>query len=74
MHSESIFDTTSDPKRLRPLMLIQSEGEVCVCKLTHGLTASQPNISRLLALMRDGGIVEARRLSETNNRPERICA
>ena len=42
-------------------MLIQSEGEVCVCELTYALQESQPKISRHLALMRDAGIVEARR-------------
>jgi ArsR family transcriptional regulator len=42
-------------------MLIQSEGEVCVCELTHALQESQPKVSRHLALMRDSGIVESRR-------------
>lgn len=42
-------------------MLIQSEGEVCVCELTFALQESQPKISRHLALMRDMGIVEPRR-------------
>ena len=95
-------------------MLIQSEGELCVCELTHALQASQPKVSRHLALMRDSGIVESRRegtwvhyrlnsslpewardiigcnharladlpafrrdaqrLTQMNNRPERLCA
>mgnify|MGYP002861766933 CR=1 FL=1 len=42
-------------------MLIQSEGEACVCELTFALQESQPKISRHLALMRDMGIVESRR-------------
>lgn len=58
---ESLFNILSDPTRLRALVLIQSEGEVCVCELTHALQESQPKISRHLALMRDAGIVEARR-------------
>jgi len=61
MTPESMFNLLSDPTRLRALMLIQSEGEVCVCELTHALQESQPKISRHLALMRDAGIVEARR-------------
>ena len=32
-------------------MLIQSEGEVCVCELTHALQESQPKVSRHLALL-----------------------
>lgn len=61
MTPETLFNIMSDPTRLRALMLIQSEGEVCVCELTHALQESQPKISRHLALMRDAGIVEARR-------------
>ena len=61
MTPESLFNIMSDPTRLRALMLIQSEGEVCVCELTHALQESQPKISRHLALMRDAGTVEARR-------------
>jgi ArsR family transcriptional regulator len=42
-------------------MLIQAEGEVCVCELTFTLDESQPKISRHLALMREAGVVESRR-------------
>ncbi len=58
---ELLFNVLSDPTRLRALMLIQSEGEVCVCELTFALNESQPKISRHLALMRDAGIVKSRR-------------
>jgi ArsR family transcriptional regulator len=58
---DSLFGIFSDSTRLRALMLIQSEGEACVCELTFALQESQPKISRHLALMRDVGIVESRR-------------
>ena len=61
MKPELLFNILSDPTRLRALMLIQSEGEVCVCELTHALQESQPKVSRHLALMRESGIVESRR-------------
>lgn len=61
MKPESLFNILSDLTRLRALMLIQSEGEVCVCELTHALRESQPKVSRHLASMRDSGIVESRR-------------
>lgn len=61
MKPESLFNILSDPTRLRALMLIQSEGEVCVCELTFALNESQPKISRHLALMRDAAIVRSRR-------------
>ena len=57
----AVFKCLSEETRLRTVLLIQSEGEVCVCELTHALKESQPKISRHLALMRDAGIVEARR-------------
>jgi ArsR family transcriptional regulator len=61
MKPETLFGLLSDPTRLRALMLIQAEGEVCVCELTFTLEESQPKISRHLALMRGAGVVESRR-------------
>ena len=61
MEPNSIFGILSDLTRLRAIMLIQSEGEACVCEITFALEESQPKISRHLALMRDAGIVEPRR-------------
>lgn len=61
MTPDALFNILSDPTRLRVLMLIQSEGEVCVCELTHALQESQPKVSRHLALMRESAIVECRR-------------
>jgi len=58
---DTLFSILADPTRLRALMLMQSEGEVCVCELTFALGESQPKISRHLALMRETGIVESRR-------------
>jgi len=58
---EALFNLLSDPTRLRALMLILSEGELCVCELTFALKESQPKVSRHLALMRKAGVVEARR-------------
>ncbi len=61
MKPDDLFSILSDPTRLRVLMLIQAEGELCVCELTYSLRESQPKISRHLALMREAGVVEARR-------------
>jgi ArsR family transcriptional regulator len=61
MRPENLFSLLSDPTRLRALMLIQAEGELCVCELTFALGESQPKVSRHLALMREAGVVEARR-------------
>jgi len=61
LEPDHLFGILSDPTRLRALMLIQAEGELCVCELTFALDESQPKMSRHLGLMREAGIVEARR-------------
>jgi len=55
------FSALADETRLRLLLLLASEGELCVCELTHALRLPQPKISRHLALLRDAGIVMDRR-------------
>lgn len=59
--AENFFSALADPTRLRCLLLLTSEGELCVCELTHSLDVSQPKISRHLAMLRDAGIVNDRR-------------
>ncbi len=61
MQPEVFFRALSDATRLRSLMLLQSEGELCVCELTTALDLSQPKISRHLAQLRDLGITRVRR-------------
>ncbi|MCW3131387.1 MAG: metalloregulator ArsR/SmtB family transcription factor, partial [Candidatus Methanospirare jalkutatii] len=56
-----IFQTLSEQLRLRALVLIVLEGELCVCELVHALDVTQPKISRHMSVMRDAGIVVARR-------------
>jgi ArsR family transcriptional regulator len=57
----SLFLMLSDETRLRALMLLAAEQELCVCELTHALAASQPKISRHLAQLRETGLLQARR-------------
>jgi len=61
MKSSDLFSALSNEIRLRCLSLMQLEGELCVCELTHTLALSQPMISRHLALLRDAGLVSDRR-------------
>ena len=51
----------ADLTRLRSLMLLHKEGELCVCELTYALGLSQPKISRHLANLREANIVQGRR-------------
>jgi ArsR family transcriptional regulator, arsenate/arsenite/antimonite-responsive transcriptional repressor len=55
------FQLLSDDTRLRSLLLMQQEGELCVCELVHALGVIQPKVSRHLAALRDCGVVNDRR-------------
>jgi ArsR family transcriptional regulator, arsenate/arsenite/antimonite-responsive transcriptional repressor len=56
----SLFMALGDKTRLRLLNLMR-EREICVSSFTDILEQSQPLISRHLAYLRNGGLVEARR-------------
>lgn len=59
--TNTFFKMLADSTRLRCLLLMQAEGELCVCELTHALNLSQPKISRHLAHLREAGVLVARR-------------
>ncbi len=51
----------AEETRLKSLLLILAEGELCVCELTEALELSQPKISRHLALLRENQLLLDRR-------------
>jgi ArsR family transcriptional regulator len=55
------FRALADPTRLRCLLLMVAEGEVCVCEMTHALDEIQPKVSRHLAALRAAGFILDRR-------------
>lgn len=57
MTPKELFSFLSDETRLRCLILLQKERELCVCEISHVLNSIQPKISRHLALMRKSGLV-----------------
>ncbi len=61
IEAEQLFNALSHPLRLRSLLLMQAEGELCVCELMYALGVSQPMISRHLAHLREWQIVSDRR-------------
>jgi len=61
MQCRQFFQLLSDDTRLRSLMLLRQEGELCVCELVHALGVIQPKVSRHLAALRDCGVVADRR-------------
>ena len=64
IETNTLFSALSNEIRLRCLMLLQLQGELCVCELTHALNLSQPMISRHLALLRSNGLVSDRRAGQ----------
>ena len=61
MTPDHLFKLLSDPTRLRCGMLLHAEASLCVCELTEALNLSQPKISRHLAMLREGGLVQDER-------------
>ena len=59
-HSQ-IFKALSDPVRLRIILLLQSEGELCVCDLMAVLKLPQSTVSRHLAYLKRSCWVDTRR-------------
>jgi len=55
------FKCLADETRLRMLLLIFSEGELCVGELTKALDEIQPKISRHLSQLRQCGLLIDRR-------------
>ena len=60
-HAHHFFQALADATRLRCLMLMVAEEEVCVCEMAHALGETQPKISRHLAALRLTGVILDRR-------------
>lgn len=61
MTPHQFFKCLADETRLRCLLLIAQEEELCVCELTGALDEIQPKVSRHLAQLRDCNLLAARR-------------
>jgi ArsR family transcriptional regulator len=57
---EQYFKALGDTSRLRILNLLL-HGELCVCDIQYVLEATQPNVSRHLAYLKNSGLVLDRR-------------
>lgn len=57
MQAIELFKALSDATRLKIIMLINLERELCVCELMTALNDSQPKISRHLAQLKRMGLV-----------------
>lgn len=61
MQPVDFFKALADDTRLKMLLLIHEEQELCVCELTEALQQIQPKVSRHLALLKKAGILLDRR-------------
>lgn len=57
----ALYKALAEETRLKSLLLMQSQGEICVCDLMQGLELSQPKVSRHLAELRKHNLVLAQR-------------
>jgi len=57
MQTIQFFKALSDVTRLKIVMLIQLENELCVCELMASLDDNQPKISRHLAQLKRMGVL-----------------
>ncbi len=55
-----VFKALGDEQRLRIVALL-AHGELCVCHLEAALELTQPTVSRMLSVLKNGGVVDVRR-------------
>ncbi len=61
MSPVQFYKCLADETRLRCLLLIMDQQELCVCELMQALDESQPKISRHLAQLRNCGLLTDKR-------------
>ncbi|WP_041521698.1 metalloregulator ArsR/SmtB family transcription factor [Gilvimarinus agarilyticus] len=59
MDPVSFYKCLAEPTRLQCLLLIQRQGELCVCELTTATELSQPKVSRHLAQLRECALLQS---------------
>jgi len=59
-----LFQSLSDPTRLRLLNLIHRAGEICVCEMVDALGVPQYNVSRHVHVLVEAGWLADRRLGK----------
>lgn len=62
MNPTEFYKNLADDIRLKSILLIAQEGELCVCELMTALAeSSQPKISRHLARLKNSGLLLTRK-------------
>lgn len=55
------FKALGDENRLRIVGIVAERGDVCACRLLDDLDMTQPTLSHHMKLLRDSGVVKARK-------------
>ncbi len=55
------FKALGDENRLRIVGIVAERGDVCACRLLDELDMTQPTLSHHMKLLRDSGVVKARK-------------
>ncbi|MEL0603126.1 metalloregulator ArsR/SmtB family transcription factor [Pseudoalteromonas undina] len=58
------YKCLADDTRLKAMLLISHEQELCVCELVAALELSQPKVSRHLAQLRQCGLLSGRKQNQ----------
>ncbi len=62
MKATDFYKNMADDIRLKSILLIANEGELCVCELMAALDeSSQPKVSRHLAVLKSSGLLITRK-------------
>lgn len=61
----NVLSLAGNEARLKILYLLEEEGELCPCDLSDILGMSVPAVSQHLRKLKDGNIIEARRVGQT---------
>ena len=64
LNPSQLFKSLSDDTRLKTVLLIAHEKELCVCELTEAIDESQPKVSRHLAQLKSQSVLKTRRQSQ----------
>lgn len=60
---EKLFKALADRNRIRIIKMLE-ERPLCVCEITHVMGIAQSSVSRHLAILRDAGLLEDRKMGQ----------
>jgi DNA-binding transcriptional ArsR family regulator len=65
LEQSELLSLAGNPTRLKILVLISHDEELCVCDFSDVLEMSMPAVSQHLKKLREGGMIKSRRQAQT---------